>query len=95
MKGFRWKRWVFGILLIIVIGALADLLGWNIRGWFKELWDTITTISIEYVVGGLRAADRADDHDGVRVVLDPPLRLSRTRACAGARCGPPTPRRSR
>ena len=51
MKGFRWKRWVFGILLIVVIGALADLLGWNIRGWFKELWDTITTISVEYVVG--------------------------------------------
>ena len=51
MKGFRWKRWVFGILLIVVIGALADLLGWNIRGWFKELRDTITTISVEYVVG--------------------------------------------
>jgi uncharacterized membrane protein YbhN (UPF0104 family) len=51
MKGFHWKRWLFGILLIVVIGALADLLGWNIRGWFKELWDTITTISIEYVVG--------------------------------------------
>jgi uncharacterized membrane protein YbhN (UPF0104 family) len=51
MKGFRWKRWVFGILLIVVIGAFADLLGWNIRGWFKELWDTITTISVEYVVG--------------------------------------------
>jgi len=52
MKGFHWKRWLFGILLIVVIGALANLLGWNIRGWFKELWDTLTTISIGYIVAG-------------------------------------------
>jgi uncharacterized membrane protein YbhN (UPF0104 family) len=50
--GFRWKRWVFGALLVVVIGAAASLLGWDIRGWFKELWDTVTTISIGYVVAG-------------------------------------------
>lgn len=49
---FRWKRWLFGLLVIVVIGAFANLLGWNIRGWFKELWDTLTTISVEYIVAG-------------------------------------------
>jgi uncharacterized membrane protein YbhN (UPF0104 family) len=52
VKRFRWKRWVFGLLVIVVIGALANLLGWNIRGWFKELWNTLTSISVEYIVAG-------------------------------------------
>ena len=50
--GFRWKRWLFGALVIVVIGAAAVLLGWNIRGWFEQLWDTLTTISIQYIVAG-------------------------------------------
>jgi len=50
--GFRWRRWLVGALIILVIGAAADLLGWNIRSWFKQLWDTLTTISIEYIVAG-------------------------------------------
>jgi uncharacterized membrane protein YbhN (UPF0104 family) len=44
-KRFRWKRLVVWVLVIVVIGALANLLGWDIRGWFKEVWDTITSIS--------------------------------------------------
>ena len=40
-------------LLIIVIGAAADLLGWDIRGWFSDLWDTISGISAAYLVGAV------------------------------------------
>jgi uncharacterized membrane protein YbhN (UPF0104 family) len=54
----RWQRWRIGRLLfigllIIVIGAAADLLGWNIRGWFSDLWDTISEISAAYLVGAI------------------------------------------
>jgi uncharacterized membrane protein YbhN (UPF0104 family) len=45
-----WRRWLFGLLVAVVAGAVASLLGWDIRGWFEELWDTITTISARYVV---------------------------------------------
>jgi len=38
------------IAIIILIGALADLLGWNIRGWFDQLWDTLKTISAGYII---------------------------------------------
>ncbi|HST17369.1 MAG TPA: YbhN family protein [Gaiellaceae bacterium] len=41
---------LFGLLVVVVSGAVASLLGWDIRGWFEELWDTITTISAEYLV---------------------------------------------
>ena len=36
-----------------MIGAAADLLGWDIRGWFSNLWDTITEISAAYVIAGV------------------------------------------
>lgn len=40
-------------LIVVVIGALADLLGWNIKGWFHSLWQTITTISVASLVAGI------------------------------------------
>ncbi|HKD33499.1 MAG TPA: lysylphosphatidylglycerol synthase transmembrane domain-containing protein [Gaiellaceae bacterium] len=46
----RWKRLLVWIAIIILIGALADLLGWNIRGWFDQLWDTLKTISAGYII---------------------------------------------
>jgi uncharacterized membrane protein YbhN (UPF0104 family) len=52
-KRFRWKRLLVGALAIVVIGAAANLLGWDIRGWFKDLWDTITTISLGYLVAAV------------------------------------------
>ena len=52
-KRFRIKRLVVGALVILVIGALARLLGWDIGGWFSDLWDTITEISAAYVVGAV------------------------------------------
>jgi uncharacterized membrane protein YbhN (UPF0104 family) len=50
---FQWKRLIVWGLVIVVMGAAADLLGWDIRGWFDQLWDTITTISIGYLLGGI------------------------------------------
>jgi uncharacterized membrane protein YbhN (UPF0104 family) len=35
---------------VVVGGALASLLGWDIRGWFASLWDTLTSISAGHVV---------------------------------------------
>jgi uncharacterized membrane protein YbhN (UPF0104 family) len=43
---------VIGVV-VVVIGAAAYLLGWDIRGWFRQLWDVITTISIGYLLGGI------------------------------------------
>ncbi len=51
-RHFRWKRFVIFALVLVVIGAAADLLGWDIKGWFSDLWDTMTEIS----VGSLIAA---------------------------------------
>jgi uncharacterized membrane protein YbhN (UPF0104 family) len=52
-RHLRWRRLLIGGLLILVIGAAADVLGWNIRSWFNELWDTITEISFGYLVAGV------------------------------------------
>ena len=49
----RLKRVLVGALIVVVIGAAANLLGWNIRGWFSELWDTISEISLGYLVAGV------------------------------------------
>jgi uncharacterized membrane protein YbhN (UPF0104 family) len=50
---FRLKRVLVGALVVVVIGALANLLGWNIREWFSDLWDTISEISIGYLIAGV------------------------------------------
>jgi uncharacterized membrane protein YbhN (UPF0104 family) len=50
---FHLKRLVIWLALIVVIGVVAYLLGWNIRGWFSELWDTLTQISVKYLVPAL------------------------------------------
>jgi len=43
---------IFG-LVIVVIGAAAVLFGWDIGGWFKHLWKTITSISVGYLVSAV------------------------------------------
>ena len=48
-----WERLLGLVVLILVVGALANLLGWNIRGWFQELWDTLNEISIGYIIAGV------------------------------------------
>jgi uncharacterized membrane protein YbhN (UPF0104 family) len=49
----HWKRVVVGALVILVIAAFANLVGWNIRGWFSDLWDTISEISIGYLIAAV------------------------------------------
>ena len=46
----RLRRIVSWGVLIVVIGAAAYLLGWDIGDWFGDLWDTITEISFGYLV---------------------------------------------
>lgn len=40
-------------LIVVVIGAAANLLGWDIRGWFHNLWSTITTISVGSLIAAI------------------------------------------
>jgi uncharacterized membrane protein YbhN (UPF0104 family) len=49
----RLRRIVVWVLVVVVIGALAYLLGWDISGWFADVWDTITEISIGYLIAGV------------------------------------------
>src|SRR5580704_815435 len=39
------KRLLVGALVLVVIAAGANLFGWDISGWFTELWNAITGIS--------------------------------------------------
>lgn len=49
----QWRRFVIWVLLVVVIGAAANLLGWDIRGWFSSLWDTITSISAASLIAAI------------------------------------------
>ncbi len=48
-----WRRILMWALIVVVIGALANLLGWDLRSWFHNLWKTITTISIQSLIAGI------------------------------------------
>jgi uncharacterized membrane protein YbhN (UPF0104 family) len=52
-KGHVGRRILTILLTIVVAGAFANLVGWDVRGWFSSLWDTLTTISWEYIVAGV------------------------------------------
>ena len=52
-RRFRVKRVLVFVLVILVIGAFANLVGWDLRGWFSNLWDTISDISIGYLIAGV------------------------------------------
>jgi uncharacterized membrane protein YbhN (UPF0104 family) len=52
-RRFRWRRLLTGAAVVIVIGAAANMLGWDIRGWLSDVWDTITEISAKYIVAGV------------------------------------------
>ena len=49
----RFRTIVVWVVVLIVIAALADLLGWDIRGWLRNVWDTMTTISTASLVGAI------------------------------------------
>jgi len=40
------RRLLIFALVIVVIGAAAVLFGWDISGWFKHVWKTITSIPL-------------------------------------------------
>lgn len=49
----HWRRLIAWALIVVVVGAAASLLGWDIRGWFRDLWDTITTISAASLIAAI------------------------------------------
>jgi uncharacterized membrane protein YbhN (UPF0104 family) len=49
----RLDRIAIVALVVLVFGAAATLLGWDISGWFTKLWNTITSISVGYLVAGV------------------------------------------
>jgi uncharacterized membrane protein YbhN (UPF0104 family) len=40
---------------VVVAGAVAQLLGWDLAAWFRQLWDAVTGIPAGYVVAGCAA----------------------------------------
>ena len=52
-RRFHVKRVLVGALVVVVIGAAANLLGWDIKGWFSDLWDTITKISAQSLIAAI------------------------------------------
>ena len=44
---------LIGALVLVVIGAGATLAGWDIASWFKHIWDTLTSISLGYLVAAI------------------------------------------
>jgi uncharacterized membrane protein YbhN (UPF0104 family) len=40
-------------LVLVIFGAAAVLFGWDISGWFKHLWNTITSISAGYLLAAI------------------------------------------
>jgi uncharacterized membrane protein YbhN (UPF0104 family) len=49
----RWHRIVLWAVMVLVIGAAANLLGWDLRGWFHDLWKTMTTISVGSLIAAI------------------------------------------
>jgi hypothetical protein len=78
----RIRTIVIWLVVLIVLGALANLLGWNIR------WLARRGVGHDHndLDGQPRCCNRrqdpGDDGDSVRLVLDPPLRLSGRSALA-------------
>jgi uncharacterized membrane protein YbhN (UPF0104 family) len=52
-KQFHLKRIVIWFVSLVVIGVVAYLLGWDIRSWFSQLWDTLTQVSAKYLIPAL------------------------------------------
>ena len=51
-RGIRFKRIIVIALVVVVLGAAANMFGWDLRGWFHNLWDTLTAISVQYIIAG-------------------------------------------
>jgi uncharacterized membrane protein YbhN (UPF0104 family) len=47
------RRILLIVACVVAGGAFAVLLGWDIRGWFEELWDIVTSISRGHIVAAI------------------------------------------
>ena len=81
--------WLAGIAAVIVV---LQLLGVDVAGWFAQHVGRADGDRRRLPARGLGAADRADDADRVRLVLDPARRLPGRRASRTGRSSPPTRR---
>jgi uncharacterized membrane protein YbhN (UPF0104 family) len=52
-KHFHVRRLVIWLTVIVLIGGVSYLLGWDISGWFSQLWDTLTQVSAKYLIPAL------------------------------------------
>src|SRR3954467_441289 len=52
-KQFHLKRVVIWLASVVAFGVVAYLLGWDIRSWFSQLWDTLTQVSAKYLIPAL------------------------------------------
>jgi len=51
----HWRKLLLTAAALVVIAVVLNLLGWDVREWFAELWDTMTGISLGYLVVALVA----------------------------------------
>ncbi len=54
-RGHPARRGLIIVGFAICGGAFASLVGWDIRDWFSDLWTTLTSISVEYVIAAVLA----------------------------------------
>ena len=54
-KAHRARRILAIVAFVLAGGAFASLVGWDIRAWFEELWDTLRAIDTAYIVAGIAA----------------------------------------
>ncbi len=47
------SRILIGALVLVVVGAVATLFGWDIADWLKHIWNTITSVSLGYLLAGI------------------------------------------
>jgi uncharacterized membrane protein YbhN (UPF0104 family) len=52
-RRLRPRRLLIGALVIVVFGAAATLFGWDLSGWAKHVWNTLTAISVVYLLGAI------------------------------------------
>jgi uncharacterized membrane protein YbhN (UPF0104 family) len=49
----HWKRLLVAAVVLVVVGAAANLLGWDIKGWLHDVWHTVSSISLASLITAL------------------------------------------
>jgi uncharacterized membrane protein YbhN (UPF0104 family) len=55
LRRIKWKRLLVIAVAVAVAWIALDLLGWDVADWFADLWDSMTGISLGYLIAGLGA----------------------------------------